>query len=329
MKTNIKQKIQNSKVNFSGNLFKSLLLPIFIGIVALVLTLTVNFNRGMDFKGGIIVSFNAGQEVNLENKSVYNEYRDEIESILNENGVSGAVYSIEDTSIIVKINYKGNKANALIKEIKTDLIAQYYSDVDAEEIENRHLVNVNVFGSSITLKVILKTFLATLIGVLVICVYMGFRFGLHSAIMSLLSSIGSMLLTGALIMITRLPLNAESLVVIPFVSLLSMVMSFIYTRKVQSIAKSTADIKNVSNVSLCNDGVKKVLYGTLLISTIIALSIIVIGALNMSNAIAFLSLMLFEAILASLYVNTFVIPPIFAKTYVRKIKKEKVVEIEE
>ena len=329
MKTNMKQKIQNSKVNYSGNLFKSLLLPLFIGVIAIILTLTVNFNRGIDFNGGIIVSFDAGQEVNLQDKSVYQEYRGEIESILNENGVSGSVYSIENTSIVVKVEYKGNNATTIIKNIKEDLIANYYSDLSAEEIEDRYLVEVNAFGSSITLKTILKTFLATLICILAICIYIGLRYGLHSSIMTLLSSIGSMLFTGALIMVTRLPLNTESLVVIPFVSLLSSMMAFVYARKVKLVANSTDNIQSKSNVNLCNEAVKKVLYGELLVSIIMALGILLIGAFNMGNSVAILCLMLFEAIASSLYINIFVIPSIFALSYVRKVKKEKVVEIEQ
>ena len=60
MKTNIKQKFENSKVNFSGSLFKSIIIPLAIGVLALVFTFVLGFNRGMDFKGGIIVSFDAG-----------------------------------------------------------------------------------------------------------------------------------------------------------------------------------------------------------------------------------------------------------------------------
>ena len=331
MKNSIKQKIQNSKVNFSGSLLKSLILPIVIGIIAIVLTITVNFNKGIDFKGGIIVSFNAGQEVTLTDTSVYNEYKNGIEEVLNDNGVVGNVYTVENTSIVVKVEYnlKSANKNSLIKNIKEDLVAKYYSDLDAEEVENRNLVEVDVFGSSITLKVILKTFLATIVSVLLVCAYLGFRFGLHSAVMAMLSSIGSMLLTGALIMITRIPLNTESLIVIPFVTLISVVMSFLYSRKVKSISKNSNDLKNKSNIALCDEAVRKILYGELLISTIMALCIVLFGLFNMSNSIAYLCLALFEAILSALYVNIFVMPAIFALSYVRKVKKEKNVEVEE
>ena len=67
-------------------------------MLAIILAICVGFNKGMDFKGGIIVSVMA-EEQNLEEEKEYSTFKYRLDEVLEENGVKGSIYLLEKDSV--------------------------------------------------------------------------------------------------------------------------------------------------------------------------------------------------------------------------------------
>ena len=68
----LRNRIENSKVNFASSFFKGLVVSILVVVIALVFGLSFGVNKTLDYKGGIIVSVVAGTQINLnEDKQDY------------------------------------------------------------------------------------------------------------------------------------------------------------------------------------------------------------------------------------------------------------------
>ncbi len=333
MNKTIKNKIKNCKINFSKNIITSILVPAFAVVLALVLGIIVGFNQGMDFKGGIYVSV-LSENKNLEIAEEYNEFKASVDTVLQANGVSGSVYIVETEAVtysnvlIVKINYTGEDAQSKVDGIEAGLQNKFFAELTEQEIDNRNLLSVSTFGPNVSGLDILSTILASLVATLAICIYIFARSGLFSAVLSFLSALASTVLAWALILIARVPVNKETLAVVSVVSVISTLVSFIFTRKAKALLSSTSEYERKSNYVLANDTIKSLLYPTLLISIASLGILVVFGALNILGPVLYFALALICGLLAIVYTNLFIIPAIFGLTFVRKVKRQKEIKKE-
>lgn len=327
--TSLKNKLTNTKANFSKNLINSIIIPVAIIVFALVIGIVFGFNKGLDFNGGIMLSVVADTQ-NLEDGKEYSEFKSNVDSVLAENKVGGTVYLLEKDSVtykdvlVVKIAYNGNEedANKLVESIKSGLISEFYSETSESEIEYRNLVNVSTFGPSVDSWVIVSSILATLITVLLISVYVGLRKGLITAVLSVISSVASNVLAFALLILTRVQLNAYTLAIIPFIAIMSIVSTYMFTRRASNLVK-TDKYERKPNSVLANDTVAKGLYSTLFISGVGLVCSLAFALVNILNPVIWFGLAIFAGILAVLYTSLYITPAIFALTYVRRVKREK------
>ena len=323
-------KNKTQKINFSKNIFTSLVIPAFVLVVALVVGIIFGFNKGLDFNGGIIVSIVADSQ-NLEVAKEYNSFVGEVNSVLSENNVSSASYLLEKDSttykdiLVVKISYSGSEEDSskLVENLKSDFVSKFYSNTSESEIELRNLVNVSSFGSSVDNLNIVSTILATLVVILLICIYVGLRtMSMHTAILTFLSSVMSSILTLALILLTRIQIYAYTLAIIPFASIISAMMAFAFIKKTKELLK-TGNYERKANNILSDDAVKQNLKPTLIIASIACVASLLFTFINITNVSTYMGLSVFVSVIALVYVNLFIIPAIFALTYVRRIKKER------
>lgn len=329
--SNLKNKLNNTRVNFSKNIVTSVIIPCAVLILAIVLGAVLGFNKGFDFNGGILVSVVA-DTADFSETTEYNEFKNNVDEILLDNGVNGSVYLREKEGtaykdvLVVKIEYTGTSEEKaeLSKEIEKDLIQKFYAETSANEIELRHLVSVSSFGASSNLWTVLSAILASIITVLAICVYIFFRSGLNTAVLALISGVVANMLTFALALITRVQISTFSLAIIPFVGILSALATFMFAKKAEKIVKSTDKFERKSNFVLANETVKSNLFGKLLVAITGCLIALVLGLLNITNPVIYFGLLTFEAVVAITYTSLFIIPAIFGLTFVRKFKKEKV-----
>lgn len=326
----LKAKFANIKFGFAKNIITSIIVPSAIALFALIIGIIFCFNKGIDFNGGIIVSVVA-EDYNLEESKEYNEFTNQVNTILNNNGVKGSVYLTEKHSnyqndvLVVKIEFNGTEqeASTIIEGIKSGLISKFYVG-EEDSVKNNHLVEVSTFGASVDSYKIVATILATLVAVIVLCVYVGLRtFELHTSVMALLSSVISCVLATSLIVLTRIQINAYSLSLIPLVSIISAIATFMYAGKVKELLK-TGNYERKKNSELAGDAVKQTLTTTLYITIIACVASLIFTFANVTSIVSHFGLSVLVCVIAIAYTNVFIIPALYGLTYVRKVKKEKV-----
>lgn len=335
MKTNCK--LTNIKYNFSKNLFKALIAPIVAVVLAIVFMFTIGFNRDMDYRGGLYVSVVAvsqttGEKLDLTKTEEYNAFKKDVDDVLIANNVKGNVYTVEvndmqESVLVVKFAFDGNETEkqALIESIKSDLVTKFYSTTPSEDLENNHLVIVAPFGNAIRLKSVeyLTTVLATLVCSIVVCVYIAIRMGLNAGILSLCAGLFNNVFAMSLICIARVQLTYTTIIVFPFVTIVSILSAYLYLKKTKDLLYTTNNYDRKSNFELADDAVKKTISKQLLLAGITGIGLLVLGLFNICNSVFFLSLSLFTSVACILYTNLLLLPGLFARTYVRKVKKNK------
>ena len=324
-------KLTNTNFNFSKNLITSVIVPAVVCVVAIIMAIFMGLNKGTDFKGGILVSVVA-ENYNLEITEDYNNFTSEVNQILTKNGVNAESYMVEtdsvtyDSVLVIKIahNKTAKERNAIIKAIKSDLVTKFYANTPESEIELRNLVNVSTFGSSFVLWKLIAGVVAGMVAVLALCVYVGLRtMSMHTAVMTGVSSAISIVLTAALATIFRIQINTPSLAIMTSTVIISSIVAFMLLSKANEVLKS-GNYERKSNSILANNAVKASLNKFVFIAAAAFVAFITIALANTSSQVLHLGLLAAASIVAISYTNIFIIPAIFALTYVRKVKKEKI-----
>lgn len=334
MKTNSKS--TNTNFGFSKNFFKALVAPLLVIVLAIVFAFTIGFNKNIDYTGGIYVSAVANTveagRLDLEDSEVYSEFKANIDDVLEENNVKGQVYSVElnemqEYVLVVKFAFEGTDAEkqTLIENVKDDLVNALYSSMPAEDLENNHYLIVSEFGGAISVMgyEYLTTILATLVCAIVVCAYMAIRLGLNAGVLSFVSFAFNNILAISLICVARVPLTYASIIAIPFVSVLSLLSSYLYFKKAKDLLSSTDIYERKNNFALADDIVKQTMSKQTLLFGVSAVSLLLLGLVNVCNSVLFLCLALFTCVACMLFTNIFILPGLFARTYVRKVKKSK------
>lgn len=320
--------------NFSKNLYKALILPITIIILAVLMFFFVGFNKGIELKGGIIASVNVGIENDLSNKKTYSDIKKQVDDIIEENDSVGKIYTIEindleENVLVVKMEYKGKSREKSISDIKTQLIQKFYSTTSLEDIENKNLIEVSVFGSSLNKIDLLKTTLATFIALVLMAAYVIIRQGLNAGVNAFVSSGLNIITAVALMIILRIKVDTLSMLVVPFTAVISMFSAFVYRNKIKNMLNYSDKYEKLSNETLANDALEKTakIYLIMQISfsvafILTAISSLIVGGISSSLAWLMLAFILSLAIIN--YNNFMCLPGVFARTYTRKVKKTKI-----
>lgn len=327
---NLKNKLSNTKFNFSQNFFKALVLPVVACILALIFTFTFGFNKGLDYSGGVLVSVVSGIDVKLDDKTTYNEFKSRVDEVLASNDVAGDVYTIEvnekqEYTLVVKFAYSGStaKTNELIENLKSDLKAEFYDTMSDDAVQSGNYIIVSTFGGAVSKSILLYIVLSTIISVVLMCAYIAIRFGFNSGMLAMIMAGFNTFVIVALFMVTRIQMTYATFAVIPFVAIVSVVASIIYLKKAKDMFANTQKYEKTSNQVLANDAVKSTLSNQVLLASIFGLALLIIGLVNICNSVLYLSLAFFVAVAVILYSNIFVLPGLFAKTFARKVKKVK------
>lgn len=325
MKT--KSKFSNN-YKFSKNFFMALIAPIVAVVLAVVFGLTLGFNKGIDFSGGVLVSVVAGTETNLYENDAYNQFKNRLDSVLEGNGLYGQVYSVEinnmqEYTLVVKMSYSNQISEEILQDVKSDLKTEFYPSLSLDDLDNGNYIIVSEFGSSVDNRVFVTTALATIVCALLVCIYIFFRMGLNASVISFVSAVFNNIFALAIVMIARVQITYASIIIVPFVTIASLLYSFIFVRKARNLLKTTEKYDRQNNFVLADDTTKQTLKQQTIIASVIAVGSIVLGLFNVCNSVLFASLAVFTAIACVLYTNVLLLPGLFARTFVRKIKKSK------
>lgn len=327
----LKTKLENTSYKFSKNFLYSLIFPAVLVVLTIIIAACVGFNKSMDFKGGLMVSV-MSETANFDKVDEYNSFKEQVDDVLKANGVKGSVYTKEldattyNNVLVVKIEVSASKEDTetLANALKGDLVQQFYPALDEAEINNRHLIVVSDFNGFVSSWTMLATALASLVAIIAVCVYMGFRVGLHAGVLGAVVSIFNLVLTYMLILVTRVKLYEASLAVTPFVVLISLLGTYLFERRAKRLLKANTKYEKANNYELADDAVKHGIFKYLSLGCVSVALLLVFGLINACNPIVHISLAFIEAILIVLYTMIMVVPGFYAMTYVRQHKKVKV-----
>jgi len=317
--SNLKNKIKNTKYDFAKNFWYHLICPLVIVVLGVVLALCVNFNLGIDFKGGTVATV-VVQDQDLDDAKVYKNTKTELDKVLKNNEVCGLVYQKVETQ------YHGNAitvkferiSDELKEKLRNDLIIAFHSD--KTESDQLNFVKVDNFEKSVDNGVMLSTALGVLIAIVCVTIYLWLRFGVSAGFITLIMALLDNLLLMSTLAVTRVRLETGTMAGFGFVTIFSIVLSAMFFSRMNDNIKQEKYAKS-TKYELANETAKSGIVINMLISLfllILALMLDVVPVYMISST----SLPLMLAVLIPFLTSMYVTPGLWARTYLkRKLKK--------
>lgn len=295
--------------------FKSGLASLLVLILGFVLLFTINFNKSFDFTGGTVVT------VNTTNFEV-DESMAKINEVLSKNNLKASYASIgeNETGTCAIIKYQiFTDVETVNENVKNDLFEKFgYNENDAMEV-NFIIMQTNT-TPEFSAEIFTKAFLAVLISIIAVAIYMFARHNLTSGFTMIAVAFLDLGIMITLTLIARIPINQYFGIVIMSTAVLSIYFSFMNLNTFNKNAKNEQFIKKTNkelvDISIKDEFKRSALIG---ITVIIALIILAIWI----NSIGFASISLILGVLACVFSSYFITPTLWSLAFNRKFKKVK------
>jgi|GEM_PF-6798532 len=247
-----------------------------------------SINSDFYVSGGTIMSVAAGKEA-VDN---YDASVSKIENVLYRNGVdyTNAEYELstqdykDQAKIIVRYSdVKGADMTQLNVTISEQLAAEFAEFATVENIVSYDTVNKSLMESTI-----LNALLAVGIALLIIPVYMLFRYGWANALSGLLSSLIALVVFISLIVLTHIQINNAIIGIFAYVILATAVGNIVVFDKVKYLRKkldfkgTKAEAQNVVGTAVCK--ALKGIFGFAVVLLLSALIFAIVGTKGISMA---------------------------------------------
>ena len=340
--------IENSKFDFCKNLKWFLIAPVMIILVGVILLCTVGFNLGIDFTGG------SNMTVYIDGDGTYTsevydidkdlgKIKDKVNVVLNEHGLKVTTIqktTIDDESLgitkgdAVIVKYQNDKTleTAEIEEInetiRLELLKAFgYADSSVEnitDVENRGLVtNGGVTTASASAELMMKSFIALLVAVVIILIYVAFRFEVTSGLAAILALFHDIMVTASVLLICRIQVNVAfiaALITILGYSINNTIIIFDRMRDQLKLAKQTE--KKIENNVVANTAVRGTMMRSVLTTLTTFVMIFMITIIGVADIREF-AFPIMVGILAGFYSSVFITPGLWAIAYKPRKKKKK------
>lgn len=348
----IDEKIENSKFSYTKNLKYFIIAPLLIIVAGIVLLCTLGFNLGFDFTGGtsmtVFTNFNNAndsvvldeleQSYNLENGDEYQAACEKIEKVLNSFGLSASSYQAATMTITSDegYSYTFENCDAILfkiqnadaadvesqnEEIKLALLKEfgYVSDditaADLENVEFSALVsNGGVIEPSTNFELTMRIMLAFVIAIVLVFLYVGFRFDFTTAFAVALALFHDVLITAAMMLICRIQISIAFFAALFMILCYSVYNTIIIFDRIKENLKLSKNLGKVDNHAVANKAVANTMMRTL-ITTIIALVLILFVIIIGVNGVREFAFPMLVGILASFYSSVFLAPGLWAMVY--------------
>ena len=348
-KFSLDEKIENSKFNFCKNLKWFLIAPIVICLVGVVLLCTLGFNLGIDFTGGsnMTIYLDTDGTYTVDDSVVSTDQRvleEKINNVLREYGLDINTYQdttmnisgmgIEDgKAIIVKYQNNNKLETAEIEEIndkiRLDLLKAFkYVDEDATletigSIEESVLIaNGGITTASASSELMMKSFIALLVAILLILVYVAFRFEFTSGLAAILTLFHDLLVTTSIMLICRIEINVS------FIAALVTILGYSVNNTIIIFDRMRSDLKTakqsnakISNQEVANGAVRASLMRTILTTLTTFIMIFMVTVIGVPDIREF-AFPIMVGILAGFYSATCLTPGLWAIAYRPKKNKK-------
>lgn len=348
-KFSLDEKIENSKFNFCKNLKWFLIAPIVICLVGVVLLCTLGFNLGIDFTGGsnMTIYLDTDGTYTVDDSVVSTDQRvleQKINNVLREYGLDINTYQdttmnisgmgIEDgKAVIIKYQNNNKLETAKIEEIndkiRLDLLKAFkYVDEDATletigSIEESALIaNGGITTASASSELMMKSFIALLVAILLILVYVAFRFEFTSGLAAILALFHDLLITTSIMLICRIEINVS------FIAALVTILGYSVNNTIIIFDRMRSDLKTakqsnakISNQEVANGAVRASLVRTILTTLTTFIMIFMVTVIGVPDIREF-AFPIMIGILAGFYSATCLTPGLWAIAYRPKKNKK-------
>ncbi len=350
-KTSIDDRIQNSKFDFCKNLKWMLIAPIAIIIVGIVLLCTLGFNLGIDFTGGTNMKIFVNSDTTIS-EQVYNVDTDlnTIENLANQvlEGHGLKVGTIQKTkmdveglgevdAVIIKFQNPSDDSDMenVNKEIRFELLQKFGfvkgEDVTVDNFESedfaKYVENEGFTSASASGELMMKSFIALLVAVVLILIYVIIRFEFTSGLASILAIMHDVLITASIVLICRIQINVS------FIAALITILGYsinnniiIFDRMREELKLANQQNLKIDNNQIANTSVKDSLMRSILTGLTTFVMIFMITVIGVADIREF-AFPIMIGILAGFYSSVFITPGLWAIAYKPK-KRKKVAKVE-
>lgn len=349
-KFSLDEKITNSKFNFCKNLKWFLIAPIVIIVVGIVLFCTLGFNLGIDFTGGSNMTVFTNSKGTFSDLASYDLERDmdevekKISDVLAQHGLK--ISTLQQTTMdnrdlgisqedAVIVKYQNDNSlsteeiESINEEIRLELLKSFgYVDEDVQnsDLASEHyaglVTNGGITTASAGAELMMRSFLALLVALLLILIYVAFRFDLSSGLAAILALFHDALVTTAVMLIFRIQINAAfiaALITILGYSVNNTIIIFDRIRDRLKIARQNNE--KISNAEIANSSVKETMMRSILTTLTTFIMIFMITVIGVS-AIQEFAFPIMVGIVAGFYSSVFLTPGLWAIGYHGKKKKK-------
>ncbi len=349
-KFSLDDKILNSKFDYCKNLKWFLIAPILICVVGLILLCTIGFNLGLDFTGGSNMTIyidEAGAYTSepLKLDEDYGKIEQKINEVLSGHGLEiGALQkttgkfelldstTVSGNAVIVKFQNKDtNNSDEILatnEEIRIELLKAFGYETNADQtditkIDYAGLVrNDGITTASASAELMMKSFIALLVAVVIILIYVAIRFEFTSGLAAILALFHDILVTASVVLMCRIQINVSfiaALITILGYSINNTIIIFDRMRDSLKVAKSTN--AKINNNQIANEAVKTTLTRSVLTTVTTFIMIFMVTVIGVADIREF-AFPIMVGIIAGFYSSVFLTPGLWAIAY-RPRKKKK------
>ncbi len=329
--------IKNSKFNFTKNSLWFWLASVVLVVASLFVVIFAGFNYSIDITGGAVISARLGYQV--EQTSDYNAAVKDITAILNNRGISGVSVKkqgeADNTVVIFEFKNKSGKdaeyMQTLIDEVRTQINLKYNA-TEFDAIDGDFDITL---GSGITSPSNLKNGLlfnaivAILFALSILLLYISIRFGVLAGLTALLGVVHDILLTLAIVAITRISVTTAIFGAVAAVATFSLINSLITFARIKENLKSPA-LTNKTNQEIATLSLKQSIIrvvATTVAMLLFAILFVIVGPAFIRHFFAIIAI----GTLVSFYSAMFLLPAFWANVnHKRDLSKPKaVIEVQE
>lgn len=279
----------NKDMNIVKNWKYYIIAPLVIVFVAIIVFACLGFNLGIDFTGGTILKVNFGTDIS---NSEYNNYKSEIESILNDNNIKKYSLQKEGSTEDASISIKFQDINGKTEEEMADVISAVIEQIEVTLNPDNTIPNFNVedsqrIGASSSDNLIRNALLSIGLAVLLMLIYIAIRFEFASGIAAIVALLHDVLIMCAMVIICRIQVNSS------FIAALITIIGYsinntivIFDRIRENLRKD--EYSKTTNAQMVDISVRQTLTRTIYTSLTTILSVALLAIIGVSSIREFL-----------------------------------------
>lgn len=338
------ERVASSKFEYCKNLKWFMIPSIVIVLVGIILFCTIGFNLGTDFTGGSIMTVYVNHEQVIEDAKAYDvedsgdyaEIQNKINEVLGEFGLTGNTFQTttididelnvyEGQAVLVKYqNVDGQQASEILatnESIQKALLEKFgYGDMTYT------VTNGGTVTPSASNELLMNSFIAMLVALALIIIYVAIRFEITSGIATILALFHDLLITTSFVLMFRITVNAAfiaALVTILGYSINNTVIIFDRIRENQKSGKYEGKPNSVVADVSVKETITRSVFTTLTTFVTIAL-VAIIGVADIRD----FALPIGIGILSGFYSSIFITPGLWAIAYNGKKRRKKIKQTE-